>query len=201
MIDRKKKRRLIQISLLVIGILIIFGTYYKKDSSTVYNDNSENIKKSTQSKKGSTTEESDIFFNIEYTGLDLNGNRYILQSKEAKLDEKKPDIVYMKDVHAKFYFKDDTILSVWSDAGIYNNKTLDMQFTDNVKAEYLLSKLFANKANYSNSENFLSIDENVRINSENGDLIADKLLFDIKKQNLDITSFKGNKVNANLKLN
>ena len=61
MINRKKKLRLIQISLLVIGILIIFGTYYKKDNSTVYNDNSENIKKSTQSKKGSTTEESDIF--------------------------------------------------------------------------------------------------------------------------------------------
>ena len=76
-----------------------------------------------------------------------------------------------------------------------------MEFSKNVKADYLDNKLFAEKANYSNSENYLSIYENVRINSEKGDLIADKLLFDIIKQNLDITSFKNNKVNANLKLN
>ena len=50
------------------------------------------------------------------------------------------------------------------------------------------SKLFAEKANYSNTENYLSIYENVRINDIKGNLIADKLLFDINKQNLDITS-------------
>ena len=29
--------------------------------------------------------EDDIFYNIEYSGLDLVGNRYILKSKEAIL--------------------------------------------------------------------------------------------------------------------
>ena len=105
------------------------------------------------------------------------------------------------NVKATFYFKDDSTLMVSSQSGIYNNKTLDMQFNEDVRAEYLSSKLFAEKANYSNSENYLSIYDNVRVNSEKGDLIADKLLFDITKQNLNITSFKGNKVNANLKLN
>ena len=28
-----------------------------------------------------------LFFNVEYTGLDLNGNRYILKSEEAYLDD------------------------------------------------------------------------------------------------------------------
>ena len=32
-------------------------------------------------------------------------------------------------------------------------------------------------------------------------LIADKLLFDIKKQNLAITSFNNGKISANVKLN
>ena len=44
------------------------------------------------------------------------------------------------------------------------------------------SKLFAEKAEYSNSKNYLSIYENVRIDDIRGNLIADKLLFDIKKQ-------------------
>ena len=34
----------------------------------------------------------------------------------------------MKFVEAIFYFKDDTILNVKSEKGIYNNKTLDMNF-------------------------------------------------------------------------
>ena len=83
----------------------------------------------------------------------------------------------------------------------YNNKNFDMQFSENVKAEYLDSKLFAEKANYSNTENYLSIYENVRINDIKGNLIADKLLFDITSQKLDITSFSNGKINANVNLN
>lgn len=142
-----------------------------------------------------------MFFNIEYTGLDLRGNRYLLKSKKARLDELKPEIVHMNTVHAIFYFKDNTILYIWSDKGVYNNKNFDMKFSNNVRAEYMDSKLFAEKANYSNTENYLSIYENVRINDIRGNLIADKLLFDIKKQNLAITSFNDGKINANVKLN
>ena len=201
MTNRKKRLRFIQFVLLTLGIIVVFSTYYKKDNISILQNNSELIKKDGKKDSGTEESENDVFFNIEYTGLDLSGNRYILRSEEATLSNDKPEIVYMKVVHATFYFKDNTLLSVWSDKGIYNNKTLDMQFNEDVRAEYLSSKLFAEKANYSNSENYLSIYENVRVNSEKGDLIADKLLFDIKKQNLNITSFKGNKVNANLKLN
>ena len=157
----------------------------------------------TEQIKETVSEEvdKDVFFNIEYSGRDLNSNRYLLKSKEARLDELKPEIVYMKDVSATFYFKDSSILFVHSDKGTYNNKNFDMKFEQNVKAEYMGSKLFAEKANYSNTENYLSIYENVRINDIRGNLIADKLLFDIKKQNLAISSFNDGKINANVKLN
>ena len=198
MIERKKKLRIIQFFLLIIGLIIIYLTYYNRESSNTDLVDDKLIKKTL--KDGNESDE-DLFFNIEYTGLDLRGNRYLLKSERARLDELKPEIVYMDTVHAIFYFKDNTILYIWSDKGVYNNKNFDMKFSENVRAEYLESKLFAEKANYSNTENYLSIYENVRINDKKGNLIADKLLFDIKKQNLDITSFKGNKVNANLKLN
>ena len=61
--------------------------------------------------------------------------------------------------------------------------------------------IFAEEADYSNTGNYLSIYENVRIDDIRGNLIADKLLFDIKKQKLDITSFNDGKINANIKLN
>ena len=76
-----------------------------------------------------------------------------------------------------------------------------MKFEDNVKANYQDSELFAEKANYSNSESYLSIYENVRVNDKTGNLIADKLLFDITNQTLDITAFNNGEINANVKLN
>ena len=196
MIERKKKLRITQFFLLIFALLIIYLTYYNKEISNTDLAVSEQVEKTLEDE-----DDDGLFFNIEYTGLDLRGNRYLLKSKKARLDELKPEIVYMDAVHAIFYFKDNTILYIWSDNGVYNNKNFDMQFSNNVKAEYMGGKLFAEKANYSNTENYLSIYENVRIKDIRGNLIADKLLFDIKKQNLAITSFNDGKINANVKLN
>ena len=196
MIDRKKKLRIIQFSLLIFSLIIIYLTYYNKEDSNTDLVEAEQVKEALKDE-----DDKDLFFNIEYTGLDLRGNRYLLKSEKARLDEFKPEIVYMETVHAIFYFKDNTILYIWSDEGIYNNKNFDMEFSKNVKANYMDSELFAEKANYSNTGNYLSIYENVRINDIRGNLIADKLLFDITKQNLAITSFNDGKINANVKLN
>ena len=198
MIDRKKKLLLIQFFLLSFGLLIIYLTYYNKEIATEQETVSKKIQKENEE---NISEEKDLFFNIEYSGFDLQGNRYLLKSEEAYFDELNQAIVYMKIVNSVFYFKDGTILHVKADNGIYNNKTLDMKFEQNVKANYLNSELFAEKAEYSNSKSFLSIYENVRINDIQGNLIADKLLFDITSQKLDITSFSNGKINANVNLN
>ena len=200
MTERKRKLRFIQASLLLLGALIIFMTYGKKEKK----ENDEIISKKTQErielqidKKNSG---GDTFFNIEYSGIDLSGNRYILKSEEAKNVKTEPELVYMKLVTAIFYFKDDTTLKVTSDEGKYNNKTLDMNFNKNVKAYYEGSELYAQKAEYSNSQSYLTISHDVKIKDIKGTIIADKLLFDIKKQTLNIASFNDGKINANVKL-
>ena len=200
MIARKKKLRLIQLFLLLFGIIMIYQTYYKKNKILEDKKVTSTIKNKLKTSEEKLSENEEVFFDIEYTGLDLNGNRYLLKSNEAYLDKLKPEIIYMKVVHSIFYFKDNTILYIWSDRGIYNNKTFDMKFEKNVKANYLNSELFAEKAEYSNSKNYLSIYEEVRIKDIKGDLVADKLLFDIKKQTLNITSFNNGKINANVNL-
>ena len=200
MTERKRKLRFIQASLLLLGALIIFMTYGKKEKK----ENDEIISKKTQErielqidKKNSG---GDTFFNIEYSGIDLSGNRYILKSEEAKNVKTEPELVYMKLVTAIFYFKDDTTLKVTSDEGKYNNKTLDMNFNNNVKAYYEGSELYAQKAEYSNSQSYLTISHDVKIKDIKGTIIADKLLFDIKKQTLNIASFNDGKINANVNL-
>ena len=198
--ERKKKLRLIQLTLLLLGSVIIFFTYYKKETSL----KEPIIPKATQEKiKKQLAEDSkdgDVFFNISYSGLDLAGNRYILKSKEARNSKENQETVNMKYVEANFYFKDDTILKVMSDTGIYNNKTLDMVFEGNVKANYEGSKLLAQKADYSNTKGLLIISDKVKVIDSRGTLVADNLSFDIKNQKLNITSFNDDKINANIKV-
>ena len=198
--DRKRKLRLTQLSLLILGLVIIFFTYADRqglnDKQLVSKETQEKVKKQL----AQDDEKGDVFFNISYSGLDLAGNRYILKSKEARSDEKNQEIVIMKFVEAVFYFKDNTSLKVTSDDGIYNNKTLDMTFDGNVKASYEESELFAQRAEYSNTRSYLTILNNVKVKDSYGTMVADKLLFDIKKQKLNIASFNDGKINANIRL-
>ena len=195
--ERKKKLRLFQAILLTVGIIIIFITYADKG---LFLNKKINQKTTTLIENETTGQKENIFYNIEYSGLDLAGNRYIIKSKEATTNALNQEIVNMKFVESFFYFKDDTVLKVKSDYGTYNNKTLDMFFNSNVKANYQNSVLFAENAEYSNSENFLSISGKVKIEDFKGTMFADKLLFDIKKHKLNITSFNDDKINANLNL-
>ena len=199
MIDRKKKLIIIQVIFFVIGLSVVVYTYYLKEEKKSEIISLESIKKIDNQLKKSQNIDEDVFFNIKYSGLDLAGNRYILLAKEAISSKINEDLVDMKFVEVTFYFKDDTTLNVKSNLGLYNNKTLDMIFKENVVALYEGSKLTAEKADYSNSNSFLTISDNVIVTDDKGIIAADKLLFDIKKQNLNIVSVN-NKINANINL-
>ena len=198
MMERKKKLRITQFILLISGLLIIFFTYINKEKFP--SEQFINIETQEKIEKQLSNQEGDVFFDIEYTGLDLAGNRYVLKSKEAITDKLNQERIKMKNVEAIFYFKDDTILKVWSEEGTYNNKTLDMIFKKNIKALYEGSELYAQRADFSNSNGYLTITEDVKVKDFRGTMVADKLLFDIKKQTLDIASFNDGKINANINL-
>ncbi len=196
---RKKKIRIIQLSLFILGVILFIMMYinYGKNSKIeiIPKKKQEEVKKQLDS---SDDLQGDIFYNIEYSGFDLSGNRYILKAKEASNDKSNQNIIDMKQVEAFFYFKDDTILRIYSEKGLYNNKSLDMIFTVNVNAEYEGSKLFAQRAEYSNSKNFLEISEKVRLKDSRGAFTADKLYFDIEKETLNIASNENNKINLDI---
>jgi LPS export ABC transporter protein LptC len=198
--DRKKKLKLIQISLLILGSLIIFFTYLQKDKDFKENIISKEKQEKIKKNLANNNQEGDVFFDVSYSGLDLSGNRYILKSKEAESNKSQAELIFMKTVNAFFYFKDDTILEVRSKKAIYNNKSLNIKFNDNVEAFYEGSTITAEKAEYSNSNNYLSISEKVIVKDVRGEMFADNLFFDLKKNTLDIGSFNDNRVNANINL-
>ena len=96
--ERKRRLRLIQLTMLILGILIIFFTYIKKneieENKIITKETQEKIKEQMQVQN----QQGDVFYNIEYSGIDLTGNRYILKSKEATTNKSDQDIVNMKFV-------------------------------------------------------------------------------------------------------
>ena len=107
----------------------------------------------------------------------------------------------MEGVTSYFYFKDETTLIVKSDFGKYNNNTLDIEFKKNILAEYEKSSIQAQSARYSNSTGFLTVSDNVKVRDIQGSLVADKLIFDIKKQTLNIETFNNDRISVNVDTN
>ena len=198
--NRKKKLRLYQIFFFISGLIIILFTYLK----TIENKQDKIISKNTKQKiekqlKNQNKENSNTFYNIKYSGIDLEGNRYNIESKEGSTSDQNVNIVKMKGVYATFYFKDNTVLRISSDLGDYNNKTLDIIFRKNVRAMYENSELFAEKAEFSNSGNYLKVSENVKIIDAKGTMFADNLVFDIKSKSLNVTSLNDNIVKSKVR--
>ena len=198
--ERSKKLKIIQIGLLISGLIIILFTYVIDNQISKREISSLKVDKIIDKNLDENSDKIDIFYDIEYVGLDLAGNRYILKSKEAYTDKLLKDTINLKFVKATFYFKDDTVLNVYSDTGNYNNINLNMNFYGNVKATYQNSDLYAQRAEYSNSKSMLLISEEVEVQDSRGTLFADKLIFDIDNQKLNIVSNKNNKINTNINL-
>ena len=187
------KTKFIQISLLLIAFFLIFFTYFsnlKKKQPSANLDQIKTIKPDRQKEKA-----LNVFFDVQYDGFDKNGNRFIIGSKYANFEIDEPNVIRMEQVLCTFYFKDGTNLTIVSNYGIYNNVTDDMEFTENVKMNYLENVLFSEKANFFNVKNELLIEGNVKTKSPEGELQADKLHFNLDNKKLKISMYNDEKVN------
>jgi len=190
---KSNKTKFIQISLLLLAFFLIFFTYFfnlkKKQPST----NLDQIK--TVEPDGEKEKMANTFVDTQYSGFDKNGNRFIVNSKYAQFKLEQSNIIRMEQVLYTFYFKDGTNLTIVSNYGIYNNITDDMEFTENVKMNYLENVLFSEKANFFNIKNELLIEGNVKTKSPEGELQADKLHFNLDNKKLKISMYNDEKVN------
>ena len=192
MTPRKKKLFTIQLVIFLLAISLLYITY---------NNNSIEQKQTPDlvSIKEDPSEESNTFENIEYKGVDLNGNRYIIKSEIANFDTETPEIINMKIMKTIFYFKDGTTMTLTGDYGTYNNKTFDMEFRDNIVAEYQNNLLYADNLIYLNTKSLLTIYGNVMTESVQGNINADNVEIDLSAETLDISMFDEKQVNVNLR--
>ena len=188
MISRKKKLFIIQLTIFFVASTLLYKTYQDRKEEPILQVEAQ------------TDPNVNSFNDIEYSGFDLNGNRYVLQAEKADFKTETPELINMKIVFAKFYLKDNTILSVTSDLGLYNNKTLDIEFKDNVKADYSTHTLLSDLLSYSNLNAKLIAAGNVRGKSlDKGEFFSDNLEYNLTDKTLNF-SMSGTK-QVNVKIN
>ena len=190
MTSRKKNILLIQITIFFIASALLYNTYRDKNEETEVFVKIE----------AETKPDTNSFNNIEYSGFDLTGNRYVLNAGLADFKTDTPEVINMKKVVSKFYLKDNTVLTVTSEEGIYNNITLDMIFKKNVKADYATYTLLSDLLSYSNSNAKLIATGSVRGESvEKGEFTADNAEYDMTNKILNLSMFGNKQVNMKIK--
>ena len=190
MTNRKKKIFLIQLTIFLVASTLIYNTYRDEKKET------ENFVKI----EAETDPDTNSFNDIEYSGFDLTGNRYVLKAEKATFRTKKPELINMETVVAKFYLKDSTVLTVVSDKGLYNNITFDMDFNEKVLADYLTHRIFSDSLSYSSSNAKLIATGNVHGESiDKGEFNADNVEYDFTSKTLNFSMFANKRVNVKLK--
>ena len=192
------KKQYLQITLFLIGILIIFLTYFttfkKKGDPLEVSD----VKKIENKELDESVDDLNSFEDVEYRGI-ANGNRYVIGSRYANFTNEMPNLINMKNVECIFYLNGGDLYIV-SDEVIYNNVTNDMEFTKNVKVNYLENVLFSERVNFKNEENELMVEGNVISEGPEGKLRADRMDFDLNSKKLKISMYNYEKVNIKVNL-
>ena len=199
MTKRKTKILIVQILLFFTAILLIFFTYYNNENSDQVDKQKIEKELEASSKIKEGDDKTTSFENIEYKGVDLEGNRYIIKSELADFSLDNPELINMKIMSAIFYLKDGSILEIKGDWGSYNNQTYDMKFRDNIETKYKENYIFSDKLDYMNSKQLLTVSGNVKSQSVQGDIEADLLSFDLSLNTLDISMFTEDQIKVKMK--
>ena len=193
---KTKDRNIIQITLVFLGLLLILLTYflYPKVKERKFIEEKSIIKE--ESKVAGTKD--NYFENVEYKGLYKINNQFVVKSEEAIISNDEPDIVNMTNMRVVIDMQDGRIIVITSDKGIYNKRTYDCYFVDNVKATDEKTVLLSDNIDLLATQDAASVYNNVIITSKKGSLVADKVDYDFETKYYKISMFDDKRVKVKL---
>ena len=139
------------------------------------------------------TYSSSIMNDVTYTSLDLKGNEYIINAKEAEADISNRNVLYLKNVKAVIKLKDSKKIEIYSDYGKYNSTNYDTIFSQNVIIKYLYNKIVSEYLDFSIERNSMIISKNVEYTNFENKLKADVIEMDIKTKDTKIYMYEDKK--------
>jgi len=184
----KKKQRRVQLTLVFIGLLLFFLTYFfypniNKDKLTKDQSIDKNVDETSIADKTTT------FESLEYKGLYNFDKPFKVRSEKAYILNEEPDIVYMDTMHVILYLGDGRIVNITSDKGRYNKRTYDCFFEQNVKATDESTIIFAENLDLLATKNSVEIYNSVFLDYATGNLQADKIDYNFETKYFEVSMF------------
>ena len=179
-----KKNKIIQSSLIILGIILFFFTYYSGNKDKIVDINKNIIT--------GTEETSNIIENVNYVGTS-GGAIFELNAARAIIKYGEPDISHLQNVFVVIKMNERTI-HIRSDKALYDKTTNDCEFWGNVKATEQDNIITSDNLDLFMSKNLITAynNLNVKYNSMEGAgfLFADKADIDILKNEANIFMFE-----------
>jgi len=192
-----KKNKIIQFSLVIVGIILFFFTYYSSDKDKIV-DIDKNILVGGVSQL--TKEISNIIENVEYVGSNNKGTFFELNAAIAEIKYDNPNISYLQDVFVVIKLSNLRTIRIRSDKAVFNKISNDCEFFGNVEIIEQDDIITSDNLDLYMSRNLITVYNHVQYNGVKGFLIADKMDIDMLKNEANIFMFnKKNKVQVKYK--
>ena len=193
-------RKIIQFSLISIGVLLILATYflYPKIEKNKLLEEKKIVKKDKDEIVIADKNEANIFEHVEYKGIYNIDTPFVINSDKANITKEEPDIVYMTNMSVILHLNDGRTVTITSDRGKYNKVTYDCYFENNVRAADGESLILAENLDLLSNKNTVSVYNDVVLTGNKGSLQADKINYDLSTRKFHISMFGDKKVKIKL---
>ncbi len=193
-------RKIIQFSLISIGVLLILATYflYPKIEKNKLLEEKKIVKKDKDEIVIADKNEANIFEHVEYKGIYNIDTPFVINSDKANITKEEPDIVYMTNMSVILHLNDGRTVTITSDRGRYNKVTYDCYFENNVRATDGESLILAENLDLLSNKNTVSVYNDVVLTGNKGSLQADKINYDLSTRKFHISMFGDKKVKIKL---
>ena len=191
----KNNRKITQFTLISIGVVLIFATYF------LYPRFNEKIVKKSIIKDEAAqigNEKSNVFENVEYKGFYNTDTIFSVKSESAHILIDTPDLIHMNKMKVTIGMDDGRIIVITSNKGSYNKVTYDCFFENNVKASDGETVIFSDNLDLLASKDFATIYNDVLITNENGSLVADKIDYNFETKYYKVSMYNNEKVKVKL---
>ena len=190
-------RKIIQFSLISIGVLLILATYFLYPKIEKSRLKEEKIVKKNEIVIAEENQ-ANIFEHVEYKGIYNIDTPFVINSDKANITKEEPDIVYMTNMSVILHLNDGRTVTITSDRGKYNKVTYDCYFENNVRAADGESLILAENLDLLSNKNTVSVYNDVVLTGNKGSLQADKINYDLSTRKFNISMFGDKKVKIKL---
>ena len=182
MISIKKKANIFLI-FAILFFIFFYGYYIFQNKGAIKIEDTKNIplsKKSSDSNLKTTK-----FTDVEYKMSSQNNNEYVTRGKEAFTTKNKPNLIQLNVVNSFTTLKDGSVLNIKSDKAIYNKKTNNIKYYQNVLMTNKDKIITSDVANFFSNKNLIKL-ERAKYKDEKNLIKGDIVEFNTKTNNLEI---------------